>query len=41
MVTIHSSEQTVFGFSHIKVITLGIGEELDEVTGGASDMNFG
>jgi hypothetical protein len=32
-VTIHSSGQTVFGFSHIEGITLGVGKEVDEVVG--------
>ena len=36
--TIHSSGQTVFCFSHIEIITLGAGEEVDAVTGGASGM---
>ena len=35
---IHSSGQTVFGFSHIEGITLGAFEEVDEVAGGASGM---
>ena len=35
---IHSSGQTVFSFSHIDGITLGAGEEVDEVAGGASGM---
>ena len=35
---IHSSRQTVFSLSHIEGITLGAGEEVDEVAGGASGM---
>ena len=35
---IHSSGQTDFGFTHIEGITLGAGEEVDEVAGGASGM---
>ena len=30
-VAIHSSGQTIFGFTHIECITLGAGEEIDEV----------
>ena len=33
---IHSSGQTIFGFTHIEYITLGVGEEVDEVAGGAN-----
>ena len=33
---IHSSGQIVFSFPHIEGITLGAGEEVDEVAGGAS-----
>ena len=33
-VTIHSSGQTVFSFTHIEGITLGAGEEENEVAGG-------
>jgi hypothetical protein len=32
-VAIHSSGQTVFRFPHIENITLGTGEEVDEVAG--------
>ena len=35
---IHSNGQTVFSLSHIEGITLGAGEEVDEVAGGASNM---
>ena len=35
---IHSSGQTVFSLTHIEGITLGSGEEVDEVAGGASGM---
>ena len=35
---IHSTGQTVFSFSHLEDITLGAGEEVDEVAGGASGM---
>ena len=38
---IHSSGQTIFSFTHIEEITLGTGEEVDEVeeiAGGASGM---
>ena len=38
MVTIHSSGQTVFDFSHIEVVTLGAGEEVDVVAAGASSI---
>ena len=37
---IHSSGQTVFSFPHIEgFITLGAGEEVDEVAGGARGMD--
>ena len=35
---VHSSGQTIFGFSHIEDIILGAGEEIDEITGGGSGM---
>jgi len=35
---IHSSGLTVFSLTHIEGITLGAGEEVDEVAGGASGM---
>ena len=35
---IHSSGQTIFSLVHIEGITLGAGEEVDEVAGGASGM---
>ena len=35
---IHSGGQTVFGLSHIKGITLGAGEEVSGVAGGASSI---
>jgi hypothetical protein len=38
-VTIHSSGQTVFSFTHIEDIILGAGEEVNEVAGGASGMD--
>ena len=38
MVTIHSSGQTIFSLAHIEGITLGTGEEVDEVAGGADGM---
>jgi hypothetical protein len=34
-VAIHSSGQTVFSFPHLESITLGAGEEVDEVAGRA------
>ena len=37
-VVIHSSEQTVFSLTPIEGITLGAGEEVDEVSGGAGGM---
>ena len=38
MVTIYSSCQATFSFTHIENITLGAGEELDEVAGGTGGM---
>jgi hypothetical protein len=38
-VAIHSSGQTIFSLAHIEGITLGAGEEVDEVAGGASGMS--
>ena len=35
---IHSNGQTVLSFPHIEGITLGAGEEVDEVAGRASGM---
>ena len=35
---IHSSGQTIFSLAHIEGITLGAGEEVDEVAGGAGGM---
>ena len=35
---IHSSRQIIFSFTHIEGITLGAGEEVDEVAGGAGGM---
>ena len=35
---IHSSGQTIFSLTHIEAITLGAGEEVDEVAGGATGM---
>ena len=37
-VAIHSSGQTIFSLIHTEGITLGAGEEVDEVAGGASGM---
>ena len=37
-VAIHSSEQTISSLVHIEGITLGTGEEVDEVAEGAGDM---
>ena len=37
-VPIHSSEETIFCLPHTEGITLGAGEEVDEVAGGASGM---
>ena len=37
---IHSSGQTTFCFTHIEGITLDTGEEVDEVSGGASGMGI-
>ena len=34
----HSSGQAIFSLAHIEGITLGAGEEIDEVAGGASGM---
>ena len=36
--TIHSTGQPTFSFSHIHGITLGSTEKIDEVAGGASRM---
>jgi hypothetical protein len=38
-VAIHSSGQTIFGFTHIAGIALGAGEEVDEVAGGANGLS--
>ena len=38
-VAIHSSGQTIFSLAHIEGISLGTGEEVDEVAGGASGMD--
>ena len=38
-VAIHSSGQTTFSLAHIEGITLGAGEEVDKVAGGASGMS--
>ena len=35
---IHSIGQTIFGLTQIEGITLGAGEEADEVAGGASGL---
>jgi hypothetical protein len=37
-VAIHSSGQTIFSLTHIEGMTLGAGEEVDEVAGGESGM---
>ena len=37
-VAIHSSGQTIYSLAHIEGITLGAGEEVDEVAGGAGGM---
>ena len=37
-VAIHSSGQTTFSLAHIEGITLGAGEDVNEVAGGASSM---
>ena len=37
-VAIHSSGETIFTLIHIEGITLGAGEEVDKVAGGASGM---
>jgi hypothetical protein len=37
-VAIYSSGQTIFSLAHLEGITLGAGEEVDEVVGGASGM---
>ena len=36
-VALHSSGQTIFSLAHIEGITLGAGEEVDEVAGGAGE----
>jgi hypothetical protein len=38
-VAIHSSGQIILSLTHIEGITLGAGEEVDEVAGGASGMS--
>ena len=38
--TIHSSGQTICCLAHIEGITLDAGEEVDEVSGGASGMDM-
>ena len=35
---INSRGQTIFSFTHIEGITLGTGEEVDEIAGEASGM---
>ena len=35
---IHFSGQTIFSLAHIEGITLGAGEEVDDVVGGAGGM---
>ena len=37
---IHSSGQTIFTLAHVEGITLGAGEEVDEVAGGAGGMGM-
>ena len=39
LVAIHSSGQTIFSLAHIEGITLGAGEEVDVVAGGADGMD--
>ena len=39
MLTIHSSGQTIFNFTHMEGITLVACEEVDKVTGGANGMD--
>ena len=39
-VAIHSSGQTIFGFTHIEGITLGADEKVDEVAGGAMKLYY-
>ena len=38
LVAIHFSGQTIFSLAHIEGITLGAGEEVDEVAAGASGI---
>ena len=37
--TIHFSEQTILSFTHVESITLGAGEEVDEVAGGSNSID--
>ena len=37
-VAIHSSGQTISSLAHIEGMTLGAGEEVDEIAGGAGGM---
>ena len=36
---IHSSGQTIFSLAHIEGMTVGAGEEVDEVAGGAGGID--
>ena len=36
--SIHSSGQTIFSLAHIEEITLGVGDDVDEIAGEASGM---
>ena len=38
MVAIHSNRKAILSLAHIEGITLGAGEEVDEVAGGAGGM---
>ena len=40
IVTIHSSGQTIFSFTHIESISLVTVEEVDEIAGGARSMSM-
>ena len=41
MMAIHSSGQTIFGFTPIECTTLGAGEDVHEVAGGVRGMGVG
>ena len=38
MTVIHSGGKIVFSFTHIESVTLDVGEEVNEIAGGASGM---